>query len=287
MSVDYPSLSLFVDAVKSKGGRVFLHCHAGISRSATVCIAYIMKHLAFDLSGAYDHVKGKRPRVSPNLHFMGQLVEFQRRLHCVSECKAPSGAQAVSTCCLPEATRPATPLSVTSVSVTESSAHCTPYQPRVQQVTVPTRPNRLSLPSVCSKPQDGTTTAVSTLIAADVAASLAPSASRQSGEQSISAPASLISLRGCKPTTSKQSEMSYTLRYPSLPPLHQRDDSTSSVSLPTTPHSAFKDRLPTLANSGSSSWIHSHCLQALQLSPCRVVAACLDYRCISVTTNKV
>ena len=45
-----------------------------------MCIAYIMKHMLMDLTKAYDFVKQKRPCISPNLHFMGQLLEFQKRL---------------------------------------------------------------------------------------------------------------------------------------------------------------------------------------------------------------
>ena len=71
---------LSIDDIKSKGGKVFVHCHAGISRSATVSIAYIMKQQGWDLPCAYDFVKQRRPCVSPNLHFMGQLLEFQRQL---------------------------------------------------------------------------------------------------------------------------------------------------------------------------------------------------------------
>ena len=73
-------LLLPADDIKRKGGKVFLHCHAGISRSATVCIAYIMKQQGWDLPCAYDFVKQRRPCVSPNLHFMGQLLEFQKQL---------------------------------------------------------------------------------------------------------------------------------------------------------------------------------------------------------------
>ncbi len=78
-----PTLQLVhfsADAVKAKNGCVFVHCHAGISRSATICIAYIMKTMQLDLSKAYEFVKQKRPCISPNLHFMGQLLEFQKQL---------------------------------------------------------------------------------------------------------------------------------------------------------------------------------------------------------------
>ena len=39
-----------------------------------------MKTMQMDLSSAYEFVKNKRPCISPNLHFMGQLLEFQRQL---------------------------------------------------------------------------------------------------------------------------------------------------------------------------------------------------------------
>ena len=39
-----------------------------------------MKQMGYDLTNAYDFVKNKRPCISPNLHFMGQLLEFQKQL---------------------------------------------------------------------------------------------------------------------------------------------------------------------------------------------------------------
>ena len=39
-----------------------------------------MKHHQKDLTQAYDFVKQRRPCISPNLHFMGQLLAFQRQL---------------------------------------------------------------------------------------------------------------------------------------------------------------------------------------------------------------
>lgn len=70
----------FIDSVKAKNGCVFVHCHAGISRSATISISYIMKTMNWELSRAYEFVKQKRPCISPNLHFMGQLLEFEKQL---------------------------------------------------------------------------------------------------------------------------------------------------------------------------------------------------------------
>jgi len=68
------------DSVRQKGGCTFVHCMAGISRSATVCIAYLMKHLCWELQIAFDFLKTKRSCVAPNLSFMGQLLAFQQQL---------------------------------------------------------------------------------------------------------------------------------------------------------------------------------------------------------------
>ena len=52
---------------------------AGISRSVTLTIAYIMAHFNLTMQNAYQYVKDKRPAISPNLNFMGQLVEFEQQ----------------------------------------------------------------------------------------------------------------------------------------------------------------------------------------------------------------
>lgn len=39
-----------------------------------------MKTMKWELSKAYEFVKHKRPCISPNLHFMGQLLEFEKQL---------------------------------------------------------------------------------------------------------------------------------------------------------------------------------------------------------------
>jgi hypothetical protein len=60
--------------------RVVVHCHAGISRSATAVIAYLMKTLKLDLEQAFKFVQSKRHVVCPNFSFMGQLRSYQNDL---------------------------------------------------------------------------------------------------------------------------------------------------------------------------------------------------------------
>uniref|UniRef100_A0A3Q3W9H5 protein-tyrosine-phosphatase n=1 Tax=Mola mola TaxID=94237 RepID=A0A3Q3W9H5_MOLML len=70
----------FIEAYQSGRG-VLVHCQAGVSRSATIVIAYLMKHTLMTMTDAYKYVRSRRPVVSPNLNFMGQLLEFERDLN--------------------------------------------------------------------------------------------------------------------------------------------------------------------------------------------------------------
>lgn len=70
----------FIDAAKGAGTGVLVHCQAGISRSPTIAVAYLMKHYLMAMAEAYKFVKTKRSIISPNLNFMGQLWEFEQML---------------------------------------------------------------------------------------------------------------------------------------------------------------------------------------------------------------
>jgi atypical dual specificity phosphatase len=66
--------------VESRNGNCLVHCVAGISRSASMCIAYLMKHRAMTLRDAFYLVKSKRTFIRPNLGFWSQLVGYERKL---------------------------------------------------------------------------------------------------------------------------------------------------------------------------------------------------------------
>jgi Dual specificity phosphatase, catalytic domain len=79
----------FIDDARSKGGRVLVHCSQGVSRSATIVIAYCMWKLALPYDDVVDHAKKIRHVISPNVGF---------------QC-APAAPIAASTFCKPRGSR--------------------------------------------------------------------------------------------------------------------------------------------------------------------------------------
>lgn len=72
----------FIEEARRNRCNILVHCKAGISRSPTIAIAYLMKWKRLHLQEAYNLVKRCRPQISPNLNFMGQLVSYERYLLC-------------------------------------------------------------------------------------------------------------------------------------------------------------------------------------------------------------
>lgn len=58
-------------------GNVLVHCQAGVSRSATIVIAYIMKKNKIKSKAALEFVQEKRPIVGPNDGFLEQLKSWE------------------------------------------------------------------------------------------------------------------------------------------------------------------------------------------------------------------
>ena len=61
--------------------RVLVHCNMGVSRSPSFVIAYLMqKHLFPSYIDAYEHVLKCRDFIYPNLSFVRQLINLEKRL---------------------------------------------------------------------------------------------------------------------------------------------------------------------------------------------------------------
>ena len=70
----------FINKAVTGGGRVLVHCFAGVSRSASTVIAYFMATRKMTFAEAFNYVKKKRPIIFPNFGFQKQLVEYEALL---------------------------------------------------------------------------------------------------------------------------------------------------------------------------------------------------------------
>ena len=71
--------SLFLHSMLQKGS-VLVHCAYGVSRSATVVIAYLMRYHGMTRDEAYVLVKTRRPKVNPNQGFWDQLATYEQTI---------------------------------------------------------------------------------------------------------------------------------------------------------------------------------------------------------------
>lgn len=59
---------------------VLVHCQAGVSRSAIICMAYLIKYHGLSFMGAYGVVKAAREIICPNTGFLEQLMEWEKNM---------------------------------------------------------------------------------------------------------------------------------------------------------------------------------------------------------------
>ncbi len=69
------------EKTRQGGGKSLIHCVAGVSRSVSLILAYLIKYSKMSLKEAFCHVRNVRPQVRPNLGFFKQLIEYEQRLN--------------------------------------------------------------------------------------------------------------------------------------------------------------------------------------------------------------
>ncbi|VDK21257.1 unnamed protein product [Taenia asiatica] len=73
----FDSVADRIDREARRGGRSLVHCVAGVSRSPSLVLAYLVKHSSMTLAEAYDHVHRLRPCIRPNPGFWRQLIAYE------------------------------------------------------------------------------------------------------------------------------------------------------------------------------------------------------------------
>ena len=90
----FDKATTFIEDNLCQGRNVLVHCRAGVSRSSTIVIAYLMRYCLISVSSsssssssssrlddAYLWAKNKRPVVQPNSGFWQQLKTYERELN--------------------------------------------------------------------------------------------------------------------------------------------------------------------------------------------------------------
>ncbi|ORY82066.1 dual specificity phosphatase, partial [Protomyces lactucae-debilis] len=80
LAQDLPSLTAYMDRCLKQEKRVLVHCQQGVSRSASLVIAYVMKSMGKDVNEAYGFVKHESPWIGPNMTLIYQLCEWGKLL---------------------------------------------------------------------------------------------------------------------------------------------------------------------------------------------------------------
>ncbi|XP_040905371.1 dual specificity protein phosphatase family protein [Toxotes jaculatrix] len=74
-----PAADFIHKALKSKDGKVLVHCIMGVSRSATLVLAYLILRQRLSLRDALRHVVQKRA-IYPNRNFLSLLLKLDEQL---------------------------------------------------------------------------------------------------------------------------------------------------------------------------------------------------------------
>lgn len=73
----FPEATEFINSWLSREQPVLVHCRAGVSRSASVVIAYLIEYQGYSLHDAFFLVRSHRSIVTPNIGFMEKLGEYE------------------------------------------------------------------------------------------------------------------------------------------------------------------------------------------------------------------
>jgi predicted protein tyrosine phosphatase len=67
----------FIKECESEGGKVFVHCMCGVSRSSTLVAAYLIREKGMTAKDAIEHLHAYRNKVDPNKGFRLQLERYE------------------------------------------------------------------------------------------------------------------------------------------------------------------------------------------------------------------
>ncbi|KAK7979797.1 hypothetical protein PG989_012254 [Apiospora arundinis] len=80
---EFESCLEFIERGRRNGTATLVHCRVGVSRSATICIAEVMREMHLSLPRAYCFVRARRLNViiQPHLRFAYELLKWEELMH--------------------------------------------------------------------------------------------------------------------------------------------------------------------------------------------------------------
>ncbi|KAJ1644063.1 hypothetical protein LPJ64_004233 [Coemansia asiatica] len=115
----------FIDGARTRHQGVLVHCQLGVSRSASLVIAYVMRTMGMGFDSAYEYVRLRAPCICPNLSLIAQLSAYGR---CLQErevpelCVSASSSENASPMELSQDDQPLAIASSLAITTTSSSA---------------------------------------------------------------------------------------------------------------------------------------------------------------------
>ena len=73
----FPQMNAWITFAQSRDLNVLVHCRAGVSRSATIVLAFLMNKYQMSYTIAKQLVRSKRPQIDPNSGFEIQLIIYE------------------------------------------------------------------------------------------------------------------------------------------------------------------------------------------------------------------
>ena len=80
LAASFGPIVSFIEEARQADGTVFVHCGAGISRAPSAAAAYLIWKLRIPAGDAIGLLRRARSCVRPNVGFVGQLKEWERRV---------------------------------------------------------------------------------------------------------------------------------------------------------------------------------------------------------------
>lgn len=79
ISIYFEDVVDLIESMRRNGRSTVIHCAAGVSRSATIVLAYLLKYSNLTLHEAFILTYATRPCIRPNMAFFRSLTEFERK----------------------------------------------------------------------------------------------------------------------------------------------------------------------------------------------------------------